>query len=389
MATALRFCFFGNQGNASFRTAKYLRKIGIDCHVYIIKKNRMPARSSPEMVDADFLRSSFDWVNLVDSDVSSDFFRDIEQKFDLVVVSGALAIQLGRKFDAEAVPIAAHATGPMNVPAPEAGDQKRLTAIETLENASIILTAHPETYGRLSRLGLCDKVRFHLPLLDVDDIQARVNSDLYESLRDIYGGYDHVFCWFSRNVTDPSDPCYKGTEIFVQSAAEFLRRNPRKNIRFVFGNHGPQAAEAHDLIRRLGLEPHTDEVSHLDYPDLLAYLALANVSLFDNLAQGTVSAGIFRDAMSMGTVLVRRMVAKDAALAYGEMCPVINAGDVESCVDAMDMIAAMSPADMAERRVVIREWARAHLHWEHRVQSYADMLREPVLRRRLAQLDEP
>lgn len=378
----IRILFWGNQGNVNYRLASYLRRCNVECELVNLHK-KMNARSNPSFVDPNFSLETSPWFRVCQGPFDAAFFQEIERNFDLVFASGHRGISAAESFAYTSVPVIVHTTGPMNIPATDQSDDDSHSKLSTLEKASLILTAHPETYARLEALGFEDKVRFQLPLLDMDDIASKANGALHVELRKKYRGYDRVFAWFSRNLTEPEDPTYKGTELFIEAAARYLIEHPRDKVRIVFGNHGPNAKQALDMLRSHGVLDHTDLVGHLDFPDLAAYLKLPNLVLFDNLAQGTISSGIFRDAMCLGTVLVRHIVVQDATLAYGKAPPVFDASDMASCLAAMEKAAEMSTRAMKMHQKKTREWARETLHWEGRINNYIELLREPVLRQRL------
>lgn len=384
MNQSLRICLFGNQANMNYRLGTYLRQSGLVCELYRVQTFEKHARNDPAQVDAGFSPDRDTWFHALPEEPGGAFFRDIERSFDVVFISGISALRFGRFFDPAAITIICHTTGPMNVPSVADTQAGKATALPTLQSASLILTAHPETFRKVGALGLADKVRFQLPLLDVDSVHRQMNHALYKSLRARFERYEKIFGWLSRNITDPADDCYKGTELFLEAGTAFVERHPDASVRFVFGNHGPQAQEAAAQLSASPLAAQTDTAPHLDYPDLLAYMAQPNFVLFDNLAQGTISSGIFRDAMSLGTILVRKMVDDDVRLAYGSPSPVIGAHDGATTLAAMHDLLHMSAGEMGQRQQTIRAWGRDVLHWEARIGGFIDMLREPVLRRRLA-----
>ena len=378
----LRILFWGNQGNVSYRLASYLRQRNIGCDL-ISLYSRFGKRNDPANVDPNFSHENKPWFKLTDGPFDSDFFRQAERDYDLVFASGHKGIETVKRFDEKAVPIIIHTTGPQNIPSADKEERDKQEKLKGLHKASLILTAHLETYARARLLDLGDKVRFQLPLLDMHDVIHRTNEALHQELEARYSRYDKVFAWFSRNLTDPANPTYKGTEVFIEAAAEFFNENKGANVRIIFGNHGPNAEEALDMIQSHGLIEHVDLLDHLEFPDLAAYLKLPNLVLFDNLVQGTISSGIFRDAMCLGTLLVRRMWETDTSLAYGERAPVINASDVSSCYEAMNKTVAMSQAEMEEHQAYVLKWAKQSIHWEARVDKYIDVLREVIMRHKL------
>jgi glycosyltransferase involved in cell wall biosynthesis len=377
----VRISFLGNQGNWSFRQAGCLRAAGYDCTLFFFR-DKNTRRGDPALMDPSLRESYPDWLVTVDNARDDAVYRRIERDFDIVIVSGNVALRHAFRLDPKRIAIAAHATGPNNVGSKETPDGSQMSKIETLRNADVILTAHPVTTRILHDLGLYDRVRFQLPLEDVIGVTESVDRSALDELSRHYGQYDRLLCWFSRNIMNPADPAYKAPEVFLRASAAYLKSHLDANIRIVFGNHGPDADEARALIASLGLESCTNIIDHQSFPRLLAYLSLPNAVVFDNLAQGTVSSGMFRDAMAMGAVLVRHISTEDIDLAYGPGCPVVDAYDEATATEAIGRLADLDASDFERLQQEARDWAIRHLHWESRVGSFVSLLRETIMRRR-------
>jgi hypothetical protein len=106
--------------------------------------------------------------------------------------------------------------------------------------------------------------------------------------------------------------------------------------------------------------------------------------LFDNLGLKSTTSGIFRDAIAVGTVVVRHVDHEEIALAYGPDCPVINAKKISECIDVMNRLYSLSNSEFKEIQKNSKEWASRYLNWTATIEKFENMLQDILLVRRTA-----
>jgi len=380
----MKICFFGNQGNKNYRQCLCFRNRGYDARL-ILFEAREGKRSDPQKVDPSLTHGYPEWIVAVQSKPDPAFFRWVEEEFDIIVVAGNRAAHYASNIDPEKVPIILAPTGPGNIGAQNTPADKAQNKFTTLHNAEAVLTAQPFIARKLQELGMIGKTRFQSPIFDVAMIENAVDRAFLNKLQKTYEPYRIVFSWFSRNLMNPKTMSYKAPERFIQAARKFVDSRPDSSVRIVYGCHGPDAEEARSLIERLKLHPWTDIVGHQDYGRLLAYLSLPNMVLFDNLAMRSLTSGISRDALSVGSVVVRHINPEEIAIAYGPDCPIIDASDIDQCCSAMNRLYDMSQERFEDLQVSNKKWAVRYLNWPAHIDRYAQLMQNILLVRKLAE----
>ena len=99
----LRILFFGSQDNLNYRFAKWFYELGYDIRVYSFEIDL--GRSQPELIDSKNSDSYPDWFFIHKSIIkyfpyiNKKLQKELEKKFDIMIVSGTRGLLAARKFN--------------------------------------------------------------------------------------------------------------------------------------------------------------------------------------------------------------------------------------------------------------------------------------------------
>lgn len=390
----MKVCFWGNQGNSSYRLCKWLREKGLDAHLYMMKNANK--RSYPELVDTDLSEGYPDWIHVYDNQnildsvfIHKKLIRDIESKFDIVVLSGLHAALGGHSFN---MPMVMISSGPTNIGVVHMDQYyKRYDMLakfrwvivrffcrKTVKKCQrVSVHFDPEIYS-LQKLGAISKQFVFAFPEDVSGNRERVDQALLKQLNEQYGEYDKVFLWLSRvNYRVHGTPDYKGVDNFMASVKRLLDQDG-ENIKIIVGEHGYDWQELQSWVRENGLEKYFDYVPHLPYWKLLTYLSIQNSVVFDEIIDNffSTSSGMLREALSVGAVVCKSFSETLTSLAYGPGCPVLKANDEQKLYEQMKLILSWDEARFREQQNASEQWALKYLHWENSINKLVAVLEE-------------
>lgn len=358
----MRIALFGSQDNVAYEFCAWLRALGHDAEAFSFDHD-LP-RSQPELIDRAVTPGCYPpWFHVVRAPLTPHvpmpggrFYRMVEQRFDVLVVSGTRGLlasrpvglpkvlfTLGGEVAEAPFAFAARWRGPftalfrvLRAPVARAAI-RRIDRI--IENYDVNLEA-------LDRLGLsARRVMLGWPE-DVERNRSLVDPALDISLRARYRPCRRLFAWFTRlNFKVASDPAYKGCERWLAALEAVRPEITTGQVRLVIGTHGDDVAAFRALITQRGLAPFVDWVPHLPYPQLLTWLAQPNLVLFGKFGERLgMPASIDRDAWTMGTVLVSTVDRDYAERIYAARPPVLSATSVAEIAAACRDVVAMPDA---------------------------------------------
>lgn len=375
--------FYGNQGNAAFRLASWVRRAGVDARLLLPHRIRSE-RSRPEWEDPSLEGDYPEWVERyqarrwLDWLVPPERVRSMGRDAPAVVVTGSEIVG-GLTLDAPVVffPMGWEFTdlpfsfGPKDLP-------RAVVYRQRLPRVSRILSAQENVHETARRLGVGDRaVRYALPV-DTRALHERVNRELLADLEQRYADRDAVFLLLSRKTMDPDRPDYKAPEKFAVALERFCRTARADDVAIVVGDHGRDADEFRSLLRRLGVEEKCDFVDHLRRPDLHAYFSLRNAVVFDQFGGITRHnlSGSPREAMGLGAVLVTATAveSEEFRAAYGPDCPLLYAETEDEICGRMRDLSAWSEEKFESYRRRALAWSERNLDWRSRISDFVDIL---------------
>lgn len=389
--SGLKICFWGNQDNGGYRWCKWLRHKGWDAHLYMMENDNV--RSFPESIDRELADGNYpEWIHVYRNNafrtlfISSAIKKQIEDSFDIVVSSGAIAMMNSYSFD---IPVINISTGPTNQGVLMMWDNislpKRIKwAIgrffirKSVRKCKKILVHYdPELYS-LSRLKQDGKMIFFGSPEDVAGNRDRVDTKLLAELDAKYSSYDKVFLWLGRIAfSNPKTAMYKGTDKFVEAVEKVVAAG--RNIRVVIGSHGEDVALLKALVRAKGLSDHVEWVSHMEYWKLLTYMCIDNAVVVDELTEfNCVSSGMFRECLSVGGVLIRSYSPVLTGAGHGPHCPILHAVTAADVVAQMIKVLDWSSDEWNAQRNKSLAWAEQYLDQAKQVDRLADICEQVV-----------
>lgn len=380
-----RVLFYGNQGNAGFRLASWLRETGIDARL-LLHRDVRSQRSRPEWQDPALREGYPPWIEryrrlkYVHWLVPPRKARAMAREATVVVTTGRVVVG------------ALALDGPV-VFFPMGGEFTRFPFQKDLLHRPVaalyrrrlrrvrrILSAQENVHETARRLDVGDRsVRFPLPV-EVREIHELVNRDLLARLEERYADRRAVFLLLSRKTMDPEREEYKAPERFARALKRFLREGDADGIQVVVGLHGPDAERFRTLVEELDVASACDFVGHLPRPDLHAYFSLSRAVVFDQFGGITRHnlSGSVREALSLGATVVTatEVDADPFREAYGPGCPLLFAETTEQISRRMHQVAGWSGRQFEERASESRAWSERHLDWRARIPEFVEILRE-------------
>lgn len=390
----MNICIFGNQDNAGYRLAKWLRARGNNAHLYLMTHWESP-RSNPEAIDNDLTKETYPtWTHKFNNSVphmilgNSREIDEIERTYDVVLVVGNMAMTFAHQI--RHVPIVCLSTGPGNQGVIKMWDHyglkyklfwtlMRFYIRKSVRSCQKVLIHYdPEIYS-LKKLDQLGKAIFYGMPEDVSMNKDRVDKALLADLNNQYAKYDKVFLWLSRiDFRNSKSPMYKGTDKFIRGAAKIIAEGA--NVKIIMGSHGQDYEASKDMVTNLDISGHVDWVPHLPFWKMLTYLSIDNAVIFDELTEfNCVSSGMFREALSVGAVLVRSYSETMTNAGHGGYnCPVHHAVHEADVYEVMKKILCWDKSKMQEEKNRSFSWAEKYLKADHQIDRLINILEEAV-----------
>jgi glycosyltransferase involved in cell wall biosynthesis len=389
--SSMRIAFLGNQGNNSYRYCKWMRQRGHDAHLYLFPKEN-PARSLPELLDAELIDNYPDWIRQFDDGGIFRFFnraaapRMIDRQYDVVITSGATGLMAAGRFSLPVVHITLGSEVsqfPLWIWKLKLSIRWRLACFLMRRNLKrvrkIVTMGFWPELRTLESLGYADKtVVWGFPE-DCRDNLNRVNRKQLDELTARYADCEKVFIWLGRlNFLDTASVEYKAAEKFLD-AFEMLVRDGRK-VKAIVGAHGYDVEAFRKRVTQKGLDSSIDYVGHIPVHEMLTYMSLPNCVSMDapDLERGHVFGGVVREAMSVGSPVIAGMDIDSVTRSYGPGCPILTAFDVQSCHEAMTAVTDMDDGEFAQLRNATERWARSYVHYDQRMDMLSEILADVV-----------
>ncbi|MFZ5996226.1 MAG: hypothetical protein ACOYW7_01865 [Nitrospirota bacterium] len=392
--SVLNICVFGNQDNGGYRFCKWLREKGHNAHLYMMKRWESE-RSLPEKVDRYLEADGYpEWIHEYDNSLVNMIVHDrtriaeIESNYDIVIAIGAMAMTCAHHISK--IPLISLSTGPSNQGVIKMWDHLglkyrvfwtvvRFFVRKSVKKCSKVLVHYdPEIYS-LSKLGQLGKAIFYGMPEDVSGNADRVDSTHLAELERRYSRYNKVFLWLGRiDYKNSYSPMYKGTDKFIRAAARVISEGA--NIKVVMGAHGQDWELAKQMVYDSGIDKNVEWVQHMPYAELLVYLSISNAIVFDELSGlYCVSSGMFREAISVGAILVRSYSSILTRRGYEAAdCPVLHAESEEEVYSRMKEILEWSTETMQAEQQKVKTWARKYLDVQRQLDRLISIMEEVI-----------
>jgi hypothetical protein len=233
---------------------------------------------------------------------------------------------------------------------------------KSVRKAKRILIHYDPEIASLEKISQLDKARLFGVAESATDVRNMVDGALFSQLQKQYASYDKVFMWLSRSIyKNERGAEYKGTDKFVRGAAGVIRTGA-PNVRIIIGEHGFDIEGIKALVLELGIEEHVDYVPHLPMRQLAAYLSLPNGIIFDELTDKmSTSSGLLREALCLGSVVVKSFSKEMTEAAYGKAPPALYAYTQEDVERVLSMLLSMSSDEFSALKARSHEWADHYL----------------------------
>jgi hypothetical protein len=349
MKNKMKILCLGNRDNLGIRTYLWLAEAGYDVQLYRVIADEDPMRSNPCFyLDRNQLQLD-PAIKCLQEDLlqirnyalrGGDIIDQINQYFDVVLVAGGWhALLMSRKIKKPKIFIPVGSE--VHSKAREYPGLPKISKILTdcrgslrnhfygwltrnsLNNTTKILDWFPVNVAIEKRLGLGNKIIYMAFGEDVRKNSTLVNKSLLAELNAKTASSKRVFLWLSRvNFQDPNKANYKGADLFLNALAAFEHELKQQELMVFIGLHGEEKEAFKAFAKQKKFYPLINWVEHLDYPDLLAYLAINNAVLFPSF--GAINAGISgisRDGYTMGVPLVNSATDKVMIQQYAKPGP--------------------------------------------------------------------
>jgi len=396
----MNICVFGNQDNGGYRLCKWLREAGYNAHLYMMKRWESE-RSLPEKIDRHLEVDGYpDWIHWYDNSLrnmvipNKERIAEIENGYDVVITTGSMAMTCAHHINK--IPLISWSTGPSNQGVLKMWDHLgfkyrvfwtlvRFFVRKSVKKAYKILVHYdPEIYS-LFKLGQVGKAVFYGMPEDVQGNAGRVDRTRIAELERRYSNYDKIFLWLGRiDYKNSRSAMYKGTDKFIRAAARVLSEGA--NVKIIIGAHGQDWKSVKQMIDDLGIGKHVEWVQHMPYAELLGYISIKNAIVFDELTElHCVSSGMFREALSVGAILVRSYSNTLTGLGYGATnCPVLHAESEEEVYCRMKEVIAWDAEETNTERQKIMAWSNKYLDVQHQMKRLVDIMEEAIYLHRTA-----
>jgi len=417
----MRINFIGNVCNNAYMIAKFLRKKGIDAHLFVLKPYH--PQYLPESEDPELLKGYPSWIEIIDSNKfrwTQPFLRhpvyekkllerlskcDIVHAFDW---GPAYALFSGRPFIVQAcgselnsfpfVKLMPDFTRDslknlMKSLKMRQGINKALQRCIMGENGSLIwlrwLTrkslrraktlivsgTSPTTYNSINRLGLNNVVYMRL-LIDCEKYKNNKMINNVELINDkrefaVFSSTRHIW----NNVS--SLMISKGNDIAIRAFALFLHKITT-NTKLYLIEKGEDVNNSKQLIKKLGIETKVIWLPFIPRNELIKLYSAVDV-VFDQFFAGCLGTAAL-EAMCCEAPLITYLYADGIYFkkVFGEIPPVLNCKTVEQIFNALHWC-YFNQAQAKEIGKKAREWVWKHYHWENTICRYIGLY-EDILR---------
>jgi len=361
---------------------------------------RNDPRSAPELVDPDIKDPSSEypgWIHPHEPGKRLWYITDrvfasqVENNFDVAITSGVSGLLAANLFGR--IPVVHMSLGSEVTELPLFRYQKwdlykcllSYLARRALTRVDRILSGFSPTIQTIHVLGIEKKLKLWGFPEDVVCNRLRVDTAYYDKLMATYSRYHRVFMWLSRvNYLDKTSSAYKGAENLLDAFENIAREHGDQFI-MIIGEHGVDINSFKKMVAERELNRWVHFIPHLSYQKLLSYLSLPNAVVFDELdsRKGELS-GVAREALSVGTIVVKALDNDLIELCFGPDCPVVNAYDAPSCQRAMKDLLENNEEYFKKLKKANQSWAAKYLHYEHNVSKLISLIQEIVFCNRLS-----
>ncbi len=384
--SGLKIVVVGNQAGYGYRLCTWLHSVNESADLIQFKLKDIDQRAAIESVDRDFAsKPQPAWLH--EYGRYDHRLHDLSQ-YDVAITIGTTGLKAAKQIGG--IPIAHMAQGsdvfdyPFRYVPPqnrivaewdrvkfrylkdEQSRAARITALEVrggLANCDIVVADFRVVVRSLKQLGLVSKLRVWGAPEDVEGNQLRVDREMLADLTAKYQSYDRVLLWLSRlNMVDRNNPHYKGVEMFLDAFARLVQGGA--NVRAVIGEHGQDVSEFRRKVELLGLSERIDFVSHLPLWQLLTYMSMDRAIVVDTLSPAVDTfGGLTREALSIGSVMVRNVDQDLISLCYGAPAPLHLADSADTCFAQLQHLTQLSLDDFQRLRSEVLAWARTRLDY--------------------------
>ena len=366
----LKVLFWGNQDNIAYRAAKWIDGDGIETFVCGFDDDNI--RSHPSLIDPDFQNDSErSYQTLKLGWVFEKIFRprkyiSIADHYDVVIVTGFLGVLSAWRLR---TPIILMSIGPTNlgVSRTEVDAGRRLSirwevcrffVRRTAAKSRRILVHYMPEIKDVKKLKFLEKTQLYFAAEDPFELQKIRDDPLLQDLTEKYQSFDKVYLWLSRcNYRNPNSPEYKGTDKYLLGIRKYMQSNPNHRCKLIVGDHGYDISQFKSLVVDSGMSELVDFVPHLTVSRLLSYLSLSNAVVFDELTEfHATSSGMFREALGIGSILVKSFDPEMLAAVYREAPPIYNASSIDDVCNVVSEINGLGEEDVRLKQISSIAW---------------------------------
>ncbi|QEG38654.1 hypothetical protein UC8_06120 [Roseimaritima ulvae] len=376
-----------------------MRKLGIAAKLVLIEGTDNHERDLPESVDSSLLSGYPDWITKY-SRFDKRFGR-LANDFDIGLTVGPSGLKAVTKISA--IPTVHLVVGsevwdlPLRYTPPHsqalqfchrvyyrlasqttaAGRRREaMLSRKAISKSRVLLADFEPVIRATEQIGATGKVRVWPTPEDVEGNQARVDTNLLESLNNKYGKYKRTILWLSRvNFADKKASAYKGAENFL-AAFKRLVHEDQADVRAIVGTHGEDIEAFKSLAQQWKLDDHIDFVPHLPLWKLLTYMAIDNAIVCDQMFDMNCITGLAREGLCLGTAFVMGVDQRLMQISYGAALPVERATDSVECLESLRKLYALSSDGFAARQESVRAWTRQYLDYRVVIPRLTSILEE-------------
>lgn len=386
-----KIAFLGNPDNFGIRHVLWLRKLGYDACLYRSDEGK---RGDITHYYPDYALNKPDWIRPLSLNYkefiqlfffpkrAKAFFKEINENFDCVWISGPMALVLSKFVHLPKlfIPVGYEVSY-------FASKRNRPIKYYLSQMSPIMLLKDTFVYRQVKQiiyqmtlivdwfecnldvyreLNLIPKVKGYGVGDDCAQLKTLADRSLKEEILLEYQNCHRTLLWFSRlNFTNPEDPIYKGVEIFYEALEGMLDYLKDNKIRIIMGFHGEDKEAFYHAYGETELYQYIDWIGHLDYPQLISYLSIPNAIAFTDFGKyNTGISGIMRDALSMGVPIINNSAPEVMEQQYEGVAPRLYADNPVDIRSQIKSLSEMSDEEFNGLKAKTYAYALEHLNYD-------------------------
>ena len=392
-----KIAFIGNADNVNLKVCSWFRKLGYKAYLYAAEKG---GRGGIHLyLNEEEFKSHESWVfegNIDKLGLWSFIFlpnkyRDfINKEYDLVIASGLNGLIASSVIKKPKILLTVgyevnHYCNPkIKFPIRSINSFFRALAsyyaVKSLKKIDLITDFFEPDHEVYKYHNVFSKVSSMAIGEDCEKVQSFIKKDFLASLIEKNQKAKKVFLWLTRlNYKDPSIPEYKGADLFIKALESQIASLKNGELVVYMGNHGLDADDFMKFCKGFECSQYINWVDHLDYSELVTYLAIPNAVLFTEFGDVNSSInGITRDGYAIGIPMVNSSKDEVMVAQYGAPGPRFFCQIVEEIENTMKYLLNLSNNDFEELRMKTLEYGNKYLDYKNYIPALIKLVKQSL-----------